>query len=164
MKEISYRGGLLFVALIIQTSLFPRVCHAYVCPDLILILICIFGLLRGSKKGAGWGLVAGFFQDLMGLNTNIIIKPLLGFLAGSIEGKIYKSNIWLPPVIMFLLSCSAGIINYVVRYELLFNLPWPQSFFNIILPGAFLDSLVCFVLYPILYRIEGRWYRLGLSY
>lgn len=158
--EFAYRCGLFLIAALLSTSVLPRIMPWGYYPDLFLILICSFALLRGRKKGLFWGVLGALIQDLYSLGTNILIKPVLGILAGYLEGKIYKSNFFMAPFIILLFSMLNGTLSFLVQEDFLFQIPFGQALMNVIVPGALIDCVMSFLLYPILYSVERRWFSL----
>lgn len=89
---ILYDLGLILVAIILQTTLAEFVSDLMGAkPDLVLILVVSFGLLRGKRAGTGYGWLLGLFQDgLSGslLGQNALSKGLIGFLAGHLRRSL----------------------------------------------------------------------------
>ena len=87
-----YDLGLIVVILVLQTTLAEFVADlAGAKPDLILLLIVGFGLIRGKKPGIGYGWVLGLLQDgLSGslLGQNVLSKGLIGYVAGVLHRNL----------------------------------------------------------------------------
>jgi len=70
-------------------------------PDLLLVVVVLWGLLRGSREAAYLGFFYGLFEDLFigkYIGLNILSKALIGYIAGFGEKSFYKENILLPVV------------------------------------------------------------------
>lgn len=144
---------------VLQTALPPSLPVIGTRPDFLLITLLIIGLLNGRRFGVGVGLAAGLLQDLFlggmfGIYT--IAKSLIGGLAGFLDGKIYKENFILPPLIIFLATLVHELLIILLSRELLFRINFLYSLQNIILPGALVNALVGTVIYFIFYRVEGK--------
>jgi rod shape-determining protein MreD len=87
-----YDLGLIVVILVLQTTLAEFVADlAGAKPDLILLLIVGFGLIRGKKAGIGYGWVLGLLQDgLSGslLGQNVLSKGLIGYVTGALHRNL----------------------------------------------------------------------------
>lgn len=87
-----YDLGLIVVILVLQTTLAEFVAElAGAKPDLTLLLVVGFGLLRGKKAGIGYGWVLGLLQDgLSGslLGQNVLSKGLIGYVTGAIHRNL----------------------------------------------------------------------------
>ncbi|NLK51869.1 MAG: rod shape-determining protein MreD [Syntrophomonadaceae bacterium] len=74
-------------------------------PDLILILVIFFSLLNGRRHGLIMGVTAGLLQDLLRgrlLGMNLLALALTGWVVGLLEDKVYKENILVPILVVFL--------------------------------------------------------------
>jgi rod shape-determining protein MreD len=105
--------ALLAVVGLVQATLVPLVAVWGVFPDLPLLLVVSWGLLRGSRQGLLWGFVAGIIVDLFsGAPFGAATLPLMavGFMAGLGETIVFR-NVLLLLLAMFLAT---------VVYDLLF--------------------------------------------
>ncbi len=153
MKENIYRAFMFLLAVILQTTLLARL-QLPAWPNLPLLLVCIFALLRGMKHGFVWGFVAGFLFDLYALGTYIFTFPLIGLCVGFLESKIFKNNMLFPPLILMGASFLNNILTYVIAEDLLFNLSCRAVFLKILLPAALVDGLLGGIIYFILFIFE----------
>lgn len=93
-------GGLILVAYVVQTALFPRLgVVPVVRPDLLLILCVLTGLAFGPRDGLGVGLAVGLLQDLtagrfLGLFT--LAQAGVGYLAGLAAREVYRDRFIAP--------------------------------------------------------------------
>ncbi len=147
---------LIFIIFILEVTIFSFYPIAGIKPDLLLVVVIINGLLTGVETGAKFGAGAGLFQDifLVGLwGKNTILKLLLGSIMGSIEGKIFKKNYFLPFVLIF---CSTVIIESVllsVTADGIRSINYLQKLQDIILPVALYNGIIGFSLYPLFYKL-----------
>jgi rod shape-determining protein MreD len=93
-------GGLTIAgALVLQTAVFPHLSLFGLRPDLLMVVVAAWGLVYGPGAGFLFGLSAGLAQDLFSgqyVGLFALSKALVGFLAGVVEGKIFKQTIWVP--------------------------------------------------------------------
>jgi len=109
---------LFLIGLILQSTLFSRLTVAGVKPDLILIFVIFYALLHGSREGALVGLMGGLLQDLLfgqNIGINALSKIVVGYLFGTLEKKIYKENLLIPMVVVFLGTFLNETILYLLR-------------------------------------------------
>lgn len=117
----------LFFLVLIQASLIPLVAFHGIEPDLLLIAVTSAGILRGREVGVSIGFFAGTLQDLASggiIGSNALAKMLTGFVAGRLERKVFKENIFLPIIatvgatllhsFIFLALC------HIVDYKIIF--------------------------------------------
>jgi rod shape-determining protein MreD len=104
---------LLAIVGLLQATLVSRVAIWGVFPDLPLLVVVSWGLLRGSRQGLLWGFVAGIMVDLFsGAPFGAATVPLMavGWMAGLGENVVFR-NLLLLMLTMFLAT---------VVYDLLF--------------------------------------------
>ncbi len=104
---------LLAIVGLLQATFVSRVAIWGVFPDLPLLIVVSWGLLRGSRQGLLWGFVAGIIVDLFsGAPFGAATVPLMvvGFMAGLGETVVFR-NVFLLLLAMFLAT---------VVYDLLF--------------------------------------------
>ena len=80
-------------------------------PDLLLILVVLWGWERGWKEGLVVGFAVGllndiFFSPLLGLNAFSL--SLVGYLSGEIRERVYEGNVLLLLMAMGILSLLDG--------------------------------------------------------
>lgn len=121
-------------------------------PDLILIMVISYGLLRGQDEGLLFGLAAGLFLDLVAggvIGIQTLSKTAAGFTAGLLEKNIFKDN-WLVPVI----AAGAGTLVFE-SFSVLMQLSFHGNYnFWLLLISAILP-LVLYnaVCAPFIYRL-----------
>jgi rod shape-determining protein MreD len=84
-----------------------------------LILIVVFAILFGRKKGAVIGLIAGLLHDiLIGrlLGVNALIYMMIGLGIGSFENKIFKDHAATPIFFALLATISYHLMHYLIMF------------------------------------------------
>lgn len=124
-------------------------------PDLILLIVISWSLLRGSREGLVWGFVGGLCLDLLSggpLGASAIALMVVSLLSGQGETNIFKGNLLLPLII--------APLGTLVYYGLLLvileltgrSLSLLPSSSRVILPAA----IVNFIAMPFVY-VFMRW-------
>jgi rod shape-determining protein MreD len=146
----------LIILLILQLSIFSYFPFAGIKPDLLLVIVIVSSLLKGSKMGFAVGFTAGFLQDIfLGemLGVYTITKLLIGGIAGLLNGQFFKDNFFLPPLFIFFLSLIQGTFVFLLSENLVFNVNFILFIKNIILPEALYNALIGFLFYYIFYKL-----------
>jgi rod shape-determining protein MreD len=147
---------------LIQSSLGPFLTIADVHPDLVLVAVIGWTLLRGSKEGLLWAIIGGLCLDLLSsgpfgvITVSLIITSLLTSLG---YGLVFGGYLIIPLTLTFPLSLA-----YYLTYTLLLNvlnksLPWLPALSSVILPASVLNIAVMLLLFPflsLLHRRTGR--------
>jgi rod shape-determining protein MreD len=150
---------------LLQATLVSRVAIWGVFPDLPLLVVVSWGLLRGSRQGLLWGFVAGILVDLFsGAPFGAATVPLMtvGFMAGLGESVVFR-NVLLQLLTMFLAT---------VVYDLLFlfmvqisgaplqgtghRVEWSASLVRVIGPSAVLNALLGLVILSGMRALDRR--------
>lgn len=159
MKSI-FLGGILFIALVFQTTVLPHITLFGVWPDLLLLLTIVFALLRGSDEGKWFGLAAGLLADLFlgrwfGIQT--LLKMLVGYSAGWFSGKYFVDHLGVPALLTVAFVSIQELVLYIMSRssgELSWQLGW---FFRSVWPWVLLYSLVLMPwIYQAMLRINPR--------
>lgn len=124
----------LILALTLQTALAPDISPWGLIPDLLLLVVMSYGLLKGPTYGMTLGFIGGFATDFIGggiLGVNALSKMVIGLLCGVLEKTIFKDNLLVPAVaaafvtilqdlIIFLVMVSFGnkqsLAHHMIRY------------------------------------------------
>jgi rod shape-determining protein MreD len=112
----------LFVCLLLQATLAPRIAFGEIAPDFVFLVVVVFALYKGAVYGAILGFAVGFLQDLGNpelLGLNALIKTLLGFVIGRVGAKTFPEN----ALFLFGLFATAALGHDIV-YLIFFK--WPH--------------------------------------
>jgi len=144
--KILLKGAIIVVALVIQLTLINSVTILGIKPDLILIVVVVFSLLKGTKEGTISGFASGLLQDIFSislLGINALAKTVIGFTCGILKEKIFYEHIlFLIPVITFIASFMQSILIFLLlrAFGIGYNLTW--SLKQVALPEALYSSLL----------------------
>jgi len=155
---------LLFLAVVglLQSTLAPYLALGRVKPDLMLVVVVAWGVLRGAGEGVLWGCIGGLYLDLLSggpFGVSIVSLILASYLTGVGEINLFRTNLLLPVLTVIL----ATIIYYLVSFLLLQTLgrpvPLDSSMIQITGIAIVLNVALAAVLYqPLrwLSRITGQ--------
>lgn len=121
IKSIIAIAGALYAAFILQTAIFARIPLAGVTPNLILIIISMFGFFKGTKYGMICGFMGGLMMDVfVGSHFGMyaLIYTYIGLINGLLSTFFYGDDIKLP---LFLVGGSDfffGMIIYASMFLL----------------------------------------------
>lgn len=110
-----YFSIILYIMIIIQTTLLDYVKIYNIKPNLVLILIICITLIVGGIESAAFGLGAGLLVDILSgssIGPHALAGFLVGFCLGGLNKRFYKDNISICVIVTFLVS---------IVYESIFN-------------------------------------------
>lgn len=146
----------------LQSSIGPFLTIAGVHPDLVLIAVIGWTLLRGSREGVLWAIIGGLALDLLSsgpfgvMTIALVVTSLMSRLG---YGRVFGSYLTIPLALTFPLS----LVYYLTCTLLLSVLNAPLTFIpaltNTILPASVLNMAGMLILFPplrLLHRRTGR--------
>lgn len=128
-----------------------------VTPDLVLIFVACWAMLRGQAESMVVIPLAGFLRDLMTsdpLGASVLALAPIVLLASLREVKIVETDFVPTLVVVVLGSLAYGIIALTVLLATGQTVPWSDALLRAILPAAVVNALFT----PIIY-LPVRWLR-----
>jgi rod shape-determining protein MreD len=146
---------LLLTIAMLQTSALPRFSLWGVVPDLMLLVVVSWSLLRGAKAGVPWALGGGLVLDLLSggpLGAATVSLTLSSAVASLDALNLFRDSLWLP-LFASLLATAIYDGTYVVIL-LVSGRPvqWASSLLRVVIPCMTLNALV---MYPTFWAM--RW-------
>jgi len=144
--KILLKSAIIVVTLLIQLTLINSITILGLKPDLIMVVVVVFSLLKGEKEGTISGFASGLLQDIFStglLGINALAKTVIGFTCGILKEKIFHEHIlFLIPVITFIASITQSILIFLLlrAFGIEYNLVW--SLKQVALPEALYSSLL----------------------
>ncbi|HVX20687.1 MAG TPA: rod shape-determining protein MreD [Acidimicrobiales bacterium] len=106
-----------FVVLLVQSTLGVDISILGVHPDLMLLLPIAAGIAGNAEEGAVMGFVAGFAADLLlptPFGLSALVYCLVGFVVGYFTGSIVREVWWFTPVVALAASAVAVMLYAVL--------------------------------------------------
>lgn len=159
MRRKLVTGLLILLCILLQSTVCQMIAIASIKPNLLIILIVSFGLMRGRRTGMMIGFFCGlltdlFFESVLGFNA--IIYMWVGYFSGYFYRIFYDDDIKTP---LFLISVSDvvyGIIHYGFRFLLRGRIDFFYYLGRIILPEMFYTLILTMICYRFLYFINRK--------
>ena len=147
---------------LVQSSLGSFLAVFGVHPDLVLVAVVSWTLLRGPREGWLWAVLGGICLDLLSsgpfgaISIALIVTSLL---AGLGYGRVFGGYLVIPLALTFPLSLAFYLV-YALLLSLL-NQPvvWLSALAHVILPASLLNMAAMLLLFPglrLLHRRSGR--------
>jgi len=136
---------LLVVVGLLQATIMPHLVVWGVFPDLPVLVVASWGLLRGPAEGSLWGFIAGAAVDLFsgapfGAATLSLI--IVGLAAGLGKASVLRANIALPALVVFLVTILHNLVFLLILQISGQNVVWLESLFRITLLLAALNAVL----------------------
>ncbi|OQY20181.1 MAG: rod shape-determining protein MreD [Anaerolineaceae bacterium 4572_32.1] len=149
---------LLSVALLQATAL-PELKILGVKPELMLLLVLAWSLLRSSEEGLLWAFVGGMMLDLFSggpFGTSTLGLLVVSFFAGLVEASTIRASLLLP-----MIAALLGTLLYQGLFLLIIqvtrgNVPWVDSLLQVTLPSLAVNALLMPLVFQIAVWLDRR--------
>lgn len=143
--------------LLLQCSLIPAISIASVSPNLMIVFVVSFGLMRGKRSGMIIGFVCGLMTDLMFMvldnyiiGFHAIIYMYIGYFCGYCYRIFYDDDVKMPVFLTAVSDLCYGLLVYGMQFLLRGRVNFFYYLRRIILPEVvytILLTLVCYWLF-----------------
>lgn len=159
MKKIIISILTVLILFLLQTSIFHFISIKGVVPNLLLIVVCAYGFLRGETNGIIAGFFCGllmdvFYAEIIGLHS--LEYMYIGFFNGMLNRIYVEDTVKLPIFCIGLSDIALSFVTYFLRFALQGKFNFAYYSLNIILPEFFYTMVICIILYPALLFIENK--------
>lgn len=141
------------LAALAQVSLLPAIEVAGVWPEITLVVIVAWTLLRGARSAIVWAIVAGIWLDLVsggpfGMYTLGLAAAT--FIAGLGGRTIFRSHLLLALGMVAAATVVQDLIQYVLLVFTGAEILFPDALLRLTLPEVAYNMIAMIVVYPIL--------------
>ena len=159
MKQVLISIATVLILFILQTGLFHYLSFDGIVPNLLLIVVCSYGFLRGETEGVIAGFFCGllidiFYSRMYGFNSLIFLY--LGYFNGMLNRFYMENEIKLPIAFIGISDLIYSVVTYCLRFLLNGKFDFGFYFIKIILPEFLYTLGVSLLLYPFLRFLELR--------
>jgi rod shape-determining protein MreD len=130
---------------LLQATVVPHLSLWGVSPDLLLLVVASWGILRGAQQGALWGFIAGLIVDLFSgapFGAATLSLMAAGFLAGLVSAGVSGNQVILPLVIALVATPVYDLLFLLVVQLSGRTVLWLDTLLRLILPAAALNMLL----------------------
>jgi rod shape-determining protein MreD len=155
---------LLTVVALLQGVLFSRVSLWGARPDLMLLIVMLWAMVRSVDEGLVWGFIGGLLVDLLSggpLGGSSLALLAAAFLAGQPWGRGLSSSV----MRLLLLAFAGALAYYLVLLIALtagHTVAWGFSLWRVALPSTVLNVALAPFVRPVLAWLERKTRREGL--
>ncbi len=149
---------MLLVANILQSTVFDMIRIRGISPNLDVMIIVSFALLRGSKEGSIIGFASGMLMDIIFAPSRgflAIVGACIGYFCGKFNKDFYKENLVLPFILTLF---STTIYGFAVSLPFLLRGKINYIYFikNIIFPEIIYTMILSIIVYQIVYVVNEK--------
>lgn len=162
MKTKLTLAGMILFCLILQCSLMPAISIASITPNLMIVFVVSFGLMRGKRAGLIIGFISGILMDLMTMTLGYyiigfhgIIYMFIGYFSGYCYRIFYDDDVKMPVLLTAAGDLCYGILVYIMQFLLRGRVQFFYYLRRIIMPEVvytILLTLICYWLFLFINR------------
>ena len=159
MLRVISLGALIILNYAFESTILQNFAIFGVAPNISLIMIISYGLLRGEIEGGFFGIFSGLIHDIMGaqfIGLHAGLGLLFGFAAGFPFKDYFKDNYLLPLIITAATSLAYQFLFYVFAFALRGRLEFWFYLWSIILPSTIYTALLAIPVYMLIFVINAR--------
>jgi rod shape-determining protein MreD len=151
--------ALLFALALLQSTVVPRIEIMGVHPDLVLMAVTSWSILRGPEEGMVWAVTGGVVMDLLsgapfGISTLALL--VVSFASGFGPRDILRVDILLPIVTIPLATLLYRTMTLGMLSVLGWETSWAASMRHIVLPSLVVNSIGMPFVYLLVRRLHRR--------
>lgn len=136
----------------LQVSVFSRLAVGPAAPQLVLLSVVVWSLVRGPVEGIYWGLCGGVLYDLASggpIGVSALGMIAVAALAGSVGGRAFGSNPLLPMIAVFVATLIYLVVVSFVLATLHYPTDWAAVMREVAVPTAVANALLSLIVYPL---------------
>ena len=145
----------LVTAAILQSTVLSRPILLDARPDLVLLLVVTFSVVRGVGEGMLGGLIGGFLVDMLSaipFGTATLGMGLIGLLSGLGDANVYRANFMIPLIAVFLATVFYHSFLMLALQADGRTVQWISTLALQTIPGAALNALLA----PLAFHLVRR--------
>ncbi|MHB8621640.1 MAG: rod shape-determining protein MreD [Chloroflexota bacterium] len=150
--------GLAILA-VLQVSLFSRVSLLGAAPQLVLLAVIAWSILRGPVEGMYWGFAGGLLYDLASggpVGVSALAMVAVAAAAGLGGKALFSSNVLLPILAVFAATIVYVVVTGFLLATLHYPMNWRAAMADVAVPTAIANSLLGLLVYPFLSFVDAH--------
>ncbi|TCO79984.1 rod shape-determining protein MreD [Marinisporobacter balticus] len=154
-------SSIIILNFLMQSTLLQHFRILEILPNTSLIIVIVFAILSGKKRGAAIGFFTGMVQDiLLGnmLGANTLIYMIIGYNIGIFEKNIYKDNYLTPVFFTIIATIIYHLMYYVIMYMTHNTINIFLLFRKIIFLEVIYNAIVSIFVYRAIFNISKHSY------
>ncbi|MDK2800737.1 MAG: rod shape-determining protein MreD [Clostridiales bacterium] len=151
-------GVILVITYVLQSTVLQYIELWNIKPNLIVMLVIYFALLRGNVEGGIVGLFGGMLLDILSgkvFGLYALIGMYIGVLAGNFNKRFFKENYLVALLFTFIFTIIYEFIFYFFNYFIWGETRIIYVFKNIIIPEVLYNCFLAVPIYSFVIKINN---------
>ncbi len=144
---------------LLQTCLFRYLPTGRATVDMLLMITCIFGFMRGEYSGMATGILCGLLLDIFytgGLGFYTLIYVYIGFLNGLCNRFFEERSFRLPLALIAVSELAYLLVYFLLFYVFAGNFNFGDFALKRMVPELLITLVASVIIYPLLLALEIR--------
>lgn len=149
---------MLAVAAMLQTTMGGGLTMFSLRPDLVLLMVVTYSVVRGAEEGTLAGILGGLMVDTLSavpFGAATFAMGMLGLATGLGEDNVYRANVIIPLVAVFLATILYHSFLMLALQAAGWRVEWVVTLALQTVPGAVLNSLLAPLAIPLIRRVTA---------
>jgi rod shape-determining protein MreD len=149
--------ALLVVTAILQSALAPHLAISHIHPELMVLVILTWSLLKDQDEALVWAFVGGIILDLLSglpFGVSSLSLVLVCLAAGVWHGKSFGNPYLMPVLLALPYTILSNLIVLLYMQLSGYAIAWGSTFVRIVFPAGLINMAAMAVIYPALLRLE----------
>ena len=147
------------ICFVLQTTTFQTLSFANITPNLMIIIVSSFGLMRGRKEGMFIGFICGFLIDIFCgfyIGVYALLYMYVGYINGFFRKRFYPEDIKQPLILVSASDIITNLIIYIVLFFTRSRYDFVYYLFNVIIPEWVYTVVITVFLYYVFLKINQK--------
>ncbi len=152
MKRILTLAILIILCYVLQVGVFSYFKMAGIIPNIMLILVVSFAIMRGQMEGMLVGFFCGLLLDIFGgdsIGLYALLYLLIGYMNGTLNTQFYANNILLPLTLILGNSILYNFIIYIFSFLLRNRTDFYFYLMHVMIPETVYTFFIAIFLYNV---------------
>lgn len=150
-------GIFVFLLTVVQTTILRGIEIMGLVPNLLVVAVICYSLLKDTRPGLVFGIVCGLLLDFIGgrlVGVNTLLCLYIAYLCGLTSDRLFNNNVFVAVLFVVVMSLLYELVFYILNYTLWGNTDFVYALFAKIIPASVYNGLMTFIIYPIIYRLS----------
>ena len=161
MLRIISVGLFIIISYVLQTTFSQTMSFGVVAPNLLMIFVCCYALLRGKREGIFVGFFAGMLVDIFFgyyevIGISAFLYMIIGYIVGIFHDILYLQDILIPIVAVAACDFAYNFIYYIITFLLRNKLDFMHYLKTIILPELVYTVFLAVFVYRLLMFLNRK--------
>lgn len=150
----------------IQTTIIQYIEIFNTRPNIVLVIVILYALIRGNHEGSIIGFLSGFIMDVISgkvFGLHSLLFMYICILVGTFNKRFFKDNYFVAILFVSVFTFLYQSVFYFLNFFIWGKTNVGFVYSNIIFPEVIYNSIIAIPIYAIVVKINKRIYGVSLG-